>query len=756
SGFNQVQAAKINNQMTNFAINVKKLTPTKKAKLELGKSELGRIERQLGRLAIREEKLMTKVAKIKKHPQFNPNANVNILKEYTKDRLAAEKFQRRSLDAGIDIGGLDLPKIYKNRQWLNYTERHSIIESQTGIPMSQVTMDLIEAEYFKSHALKGSEQFKIQKNLSKLKKLGVSGEQAWEWFHYIRTKNGVPVWDPSELKMSAYTVPEYKGDAPLKEVIDILGEFRKMSDWHYGLIKGTGQNLGYTPGYVAIKPKVGFFTATTQIRQKGQRDASLLKKRTVGLIPKEERLLYETDFYQLIPRMNQDAVNAASFSNVIDKINSVDWMLRAAGQSKRADHFLRYTSRAMGNKNITETIQALSLDLVHKNEPLLRRLAEESGGDKTLVQDAASALYEMMYNSYIGLSKSVIPKQFVQPELVGAAEIGLKNVLHGKKLAYVKAYSKETKQALSRVKDLLYPEAINYDMMTKVQNQWLSTLVKLSNLPGKPGMAAFTKLDKKNREVMFLGAINQFKKASKKGANELKSIMDDLLPAERNRIMDAYNKYGVENAMDQYGLIRAKRANYAYTLAERAEVFSEGLGRYVPFVHWGANQWMRHIDNVGTAMRGNVKPLAARIAYGVAGTAAIQMMLNEKFYPTIIESSLMGAAVGATAGAITGSSKRALVGGVAGYAAGRMANGKVFMSSGVPQSAMFGMTELNPFVAVQGLATADVSAWLRYYKKVDGDIFDPAKVWRTPKRLKKQRKIKGDLSDIIEFKRRKN
>src|SRR3990167_10268580 len=104
--------------------------------------------------------------------------------------------------------------------------------------MGQVTMDLLEAEYKKTHLTKASESFEIGKNLKELRKYEVDGKKAWEWFHYVRTdkKTGEIKWDPSELKMGSYTVPEFKGDAPVKEVIDVLKEFRKMADWHYSTI----------------------------------------------------------------------------------------------------------------------------------------------------------------------------------------------------------------------------------------------------------------------------------------------------------------------------------------------------------------------------------------------------------------------------------------------------------------------------------------------------------------------------------------
>ena len=491
-----------------------------------------------------------------------------------------------------------------------------------------------------------------------------------------------------------------------------------MADWHYSTISGSGQKVGYTPGYVAIKPKVGFFTTTANLKIKEQSKAGLLEKRTTGLIPEEERALYHTDLYDLIPIMNRDAINAAVYSPVIEKANVVSWMLRASGNPTRADEFVKYVSRALGHKNTNETVQVLSMDLVNKNEPLLKRLAEMSGGDKTLLQDAKTALYEMMYNSYIGLSSSGLLKQFLQPELVGAAEIGLKNVAFGKIGAYAPKNRAATKAALERVKNRLYPEQVNYAMLGEVQRQWLKTLVNISNIPAKPGMAVFSKIDNKNREVIFLGAIKQFKSAAKKGGDALSKVMSDLLPAERNRIMESFKQYGSQEAMDVYGLIRSKRSNYAYNLAEKANFFAEGFGSYIPFVHWGQNQWIRHMEATRLAMKGKPAPLAAQLAYGVGGTIAIQQILNERFYPSVLQTGA----------------------------------GTLSVSSGLPQSAILGLGEIDPMTAVKGVASGDVVAWLRYYKKVDGKILEPQRIFQTPKKVKKQRKLTNDYRDVIQWK----
>ncbi len=719
AGFNQEQAAIINRRLTVFNPVVRRVGPTQKSVVKLSNKDLNSVERQIAKLDKIDHQLTVKAGTIKKHPMFNPEADTKLL-DMSKDQYAIGLFQKKALEAGIDISAVDMPFTYGAKKFLNYTERHSMVEAQTGVPVGQITMDLIEANHLKTHVLKASESFNIAGNLKQLRTIGVDGEKGWEWLHYVRTdrKTGQVKWDPSELKMGEYTVPEFKGEAPTQEVIDILSQFRKLADWHHNNISSTGQAIGYTPGYVPIKPKVGFFDSTARVPAKDVGKSRLLKKRSTGIISDEKRLLFHTDLYDLIPMMNRDGVNAAVFSNIAEKVNAANWLLRASGRKDMADEFLEYASRAMGYKNKKETIQVLSMELVKKNEPLLRKLSETfAPNDPGFLKDAYSALNEMMYNSYLFLSPSGLVKQFWQPEFIGAAEIGFKNVEFGRAGAFSPINRKETKAALDRVRGRLVPEKIDYAQMGEVQRRYLKNFVKLMNIPAMPGSKVFSFLERKNRETMFLGAIHQFKQASKKGGKEMSEILDDLLPAERTRVLEAFNKYGAENAMDTYGLIRSKRTNYAYNLAEKAEAFSTNpVMSNIPFVSWGLNQWMRHMEAVKLAAKGKPMPLVAYVAYGTAGTIAVQQLMNERFYPQKL--------------------------------------GPVQMSSGLPQSAMVGFTELSPLTLPKAVASGEVSSWIRYYKKTNGDILNPAKLFKGNPKTKKQRKLKGDYRDVIEFKRK--
>jgi len=727
AGFSQEQAALVNRSLTVQNPITRKVTAAGKEYARIKSGDLKRIEKRLAQLDKKEHNLQVKKATIQKNSLFDEAADPKIL-ESTKDILAATKFETKALNAGIDIKAVDMPWIYKFKKILNYSDRHALLEAKTGIPVGQVTMDLIEGDWKRTHLMKALESFKVNDNLKALRKMGVQGEDAWEWMHYIRTdkKTGQIKWDPSEYKTKSYTVPAFEGAAPVPDVQNQLAGIRKALDWSYYNIAQSGQKVGYTPGYVPIKAKVGFFTSSFANKSKEMHKSGLLKKRKTGVIPEEERLIYHTDLYELAPLALRDQVNTAAFSASIDKVNVAGWMLRNAGLKHESDDLIEYAARAMGRTK-GETIEVLSMDLVKKNKPLMEKLVIASGADRSIISDVAAATNEMMYNSYIGLSQFVLPKQFLQPLLVGAAEVGVNNVRHGYQKAYSPAFRKKTNEILARVRDRLYPESFDYDMLGEVQRRWLKYLVKASNLAGKPGMKAFTSLDKKNREVMFLASVRQFENAAKKGGKKLNSIMDDLLPSEKNRVLGAWQKHGSQEAMDTYGLIRAKRANFAYSLAEKSQFFSEGAARYIPFIHWGANQWMRHFQNLEQAAKGKPGPLAARIAYGVGGVAALEMSLNE----------VLGREVD-----LRGFTPQASMSGMSGMDLLTAGKGAYSVAEDAHSLVKYGELSNNP---------DSIVTWIRAYKKTGGNLFDFEKVWTGPVKTKSKIKNKTTLLEDIQF-----
>src|SRR3990167_134636 len=618
-----------------------------RGKKEISRDELKKVlgrDDRLAQLQNKKENLVKKKESMAKDPLYDPNLNIDSIKGISTESLMAKMYIDRLRNYGIPLN--NKMGVYYNifSKVLNQTEKFSLIQEKTNMPVGHLPMQAIEASYNKNKLLRHSESFNISKNLEKMRKLEVGGEQAWEWFHYIRKKqDGSYGWDPSELKVGKYTVPKFEGEAPRQEIQDILFDFRKMTDWNHSILKAHGvDGVGYTPGYMAIMPKVEFGNQRIYMpKQTKSGRAGFLKERTQGIIPKEERHLYHTDFYDMIPVMNQKAINAATFHRFDKSIDQAYFMANAMGKKDLGEYFLKYRETVKGIKpgdHNARKIQAADVIAGHADaiEGLANIILKR---DQSIVQETLSTLNNLMYHAYIGLSLPTLTKQFIQPYVVGAAEVGQLNIMHGMIGAYgkgnivslarkmkmkpekVKQIYNEAQVALDRVRDRLIPPSINYELLSEPQRKQFKMAANLMNLPAWPGMKMFSYLDGMNRKTSFLGGRKAFMDAQKKGARQVSDLLDQMLISEKTQVLKAYEKYGLDVAADEAGLIFAKRHNYAYSLAERGELFSSGLGKHIPFVHWGANTWMRHMENI---RNGNGLTLAKRVGYAAAGVMAMQ------------------------------------------------------------------------------------------------------------------------------------
>jgi hypothetical protein len=300
------------------------------------------------------------------------------------------------------------------------------------------------------------------------------------------------------------------------------------------------------------------------------------------------------------------------------------------------------------------------------------RVNEDTDDDMvSFGQDAYNTATEMMYKSWLGLSKYLPLKQAIQPLQMAAPEVGMKNVLAAE--AMVAAHDgtnylfeknflanklgfknplknvtlpQEYKEALERVSTSLIPEdASNRYGLPKIRRWWLQAISDFSSIPAGPGLKVFELEEAHNRRVSFVAAAMHFDKAAKKG--NFKNIFGDLTEIERAMMSEAFEKGGMKTARDQYGLIRSKRANFFYNMSDKPDWFAEGYGKYIPFTTWGINQWARYIENFkGLAEKGNMLKSATtigkRLGYGFGTVMALQYLLNEKFYPEKTDLGFLG------------------------------------------------------------------------------------------------------------------
>jgi len=259
-------------------------------------------------------------------------------------------------------------------------------------------------------------------------------------------------------------------------------------------------------------------------------------------------------------------------------------------------------------------------------------------------QDTAQKVYQtvqrLMYKSWIGLSPTANIKQFLQPWLVGSAEIGPKWVRAGLKArksknpADLEAWKwAEPQIASSTGIDLL--EKTKAQKIASTLSPKVEKAVQFAEAPGELGFRGFSWQDvNRNRKSIFLGARQQF---LAEGASE--PVLDGLLKAQRDKVLLTLKKHGAEAAAREYALTRSLRTNFMYSMADKPLALQEGIGQYIPFTTWGRNQWMRFLGDVES---GNVAKLAKRIVYPLMMLTAVETATGYKIPRAHPVSALTG------------------------------------------------------------------------------------------------------------------
>src|SRR5690606_24213378 len=121
------------------------------------------------------------------------------------------------------------------------------------------------------------------------------------------------------------------------------------------------------------------------------------------------------------------------------------------------------------------------------------------------------------------------------------------------------------------------------------------------------------------------GAYRQFKDAIAQN-QDMSKVLDGMLAQERVKVLDEFKKHGVEAAARVYGVARSRRANYAYSLVDTPEIFTDGAyARAIPFTTWSRNQFMRMTEDIDQR---NYKKIAARIAKPLAYLAVFRTIMG--------------------------------------------------------------------------------------------------------------------------------
>jgi len=731
---------------------VPKIKTVPKSTKEVGKNAVleARIKKANTLMEKAGDKLMESVTKDianRMHPLYDDAAKLSRLK-HAKDpsELVQVKFLKNLKDFGMSETMKFRPKWW--HEWITQTGRWDRVERATGIPVGQLAAEFSSRGNVKAHLQVESSKLPWPGIIKALKTQiydgkALSSQKAWELFHYVDEDpvTGKVTWNPNAINTPVNQLSKFRGEDPSESIKNLLFKLRKVHTWGHDIVAATGQPIGFRARYVGIKRRSEFMGKSFlkrgrkgKVQKKGT--AGLLKERVWGTIPESQRPFYVDGLYELTPRVLNDSINAAAFTETIMRMNSASQQLTMMGHRGMSESMMKWADRALGHESRKDTVAFMVERTMAANPEwathfaeIGKELAKRRGEPPPLPADINRAAYELMYQSYIGTSTKVLSKQYMQTDFMLPAEISLKHAIQGKRMAILgergklakgaipptlsKAAQEAEVAAVKRNAAELLPVRYDFSGMEQPQRALVRKFVWYNSLPSRPGMFAFTKLDHMNRKAAFIGGRLEFAEAHKAG--NLTRAMQGLRASERTRVLDKLNKFGLEAGKDEFGKIIAVRVNYNYTMADRAEMFSGPLGRMIPFTTWSVNQWERHIENVGHLMEGRPGPLAKRLGYGFAGSMMLQQIYGEQFMP--VQSP-----------AFPGTD----------YA--------LEIEGGSPQASIIGPISeggLDAFTPWRGITDGDVFPALNIINKLDRS-FDPKRkkrppVFQSPVRLRKKR-----------------
>jgi hypothetical protein len=340
--------------------------------------------------------------------------------------------------------------------------------------------------------------------------------------------------------------------------------------------------------------------------------AAFQKSRTGGM-PAE---LTERDAYKLVTRYSEELGKKIVEKNTLPDMTKAIVQLRSMGQKEAAKQVEDTLNRFLGRDKVG-TAKAIMDDFIGNDGKWdIKGILEATNvqNKEPVADKILRNVKELMYKAWITSNWGVIIKQGMQPELVGAAEIGLPSVLRGRKLlaqkgGIYKAALERNKMFISGPKLNVLEEKIAQGLSPEHAKE--SPVMKIINFIGKPGEWAFSKLEQDvNRPVMFLGAKDKMMREGLQGP-----IMDTLTQSQKRMVMEEFQKGGIDAASDIFGRIISDRTNFLYSFIDKPTYLQGDIGELIPFTTWTRNTWSRLIEDVS---KGNDKAVIKRMTYAYA------------------------------------------------------------------------------------------------------------------------------------------
>lgn len=492
------------------------------------------------------------------------------------------------------------------RGFLNNIEQADAIDRKLGTRLTESIQRNTQAE-FQARNLQTDFMNRFGEPTAKLQKLGVKRDKITELLQEVDLdKNGTLISSPR-----INILP----DPVKKELVKIRQVFNEIFQNNPEFAERAGFRQGYVP---ALRKRAGLRAGDLKPGSTKQvEDVFFLKPRTKDRL---DPLTDEMDFGTVANIYSKAASKHLAFNKHLPQMYSELTKLRWLGRGKEAQEMAKVFMRSMGIKDRVNIDRVFSNEVAKGNNAFLQEIAQETLNPRSFMAEATNAIKKVTFDNLVFLNpRTILFKQPLQPELVGSGEIGFKAIARGRMLDATKKGRKLAEQFMDqmRSKDASAFAELRFD---GAKNKFIRVAEGLSEVGAKPGKFLFNKLDVQNRRVAFLGARDQF---VKNAAQDLEGTLDGLLFGEKEIVKRVLRTQGEEAAANMYAIIRARRINYAYGIADSPQFFAEGIGRHIPFTTWGRNQMARVVGDVRDR---NVKKLAQRVAKPLAMLSLFKLM----------------------------------------------------------------------------------------------------------------------------------
>jgi hypothetical protein len=491
--------------------------------------------------------------------------------------------------------------------FLTTTTKFNKIDKVAKTQLSEVGHNLIVGEAVKAN-MRDKMLSSFAKPMTAIRKMGFSNDDITELMRYVVTdrRTGQIRFDPTARVSGAAPRVAWQGPMPSAQLQQELFKIRQTFDDVFLKNPEFAERAGFVEGYIPLiqrRTPAAIGKPGTTVRN--IQDPRFLKARGPGFFNPAEHV---TDFGELAKAYSNMASQHVAFSKTLPKLYREVIKLQLLGRAKEAEEVLKVAQRSMGIRDSKKFSEIFAGEIFDANRQLIQQLSAESGLGEKLGQEVLNVIRNQTFNNLVFANPRTILKQFLQPRLVGSAEIGGRWVGRGSSLWRSKAGRKlaDEMMPLMRIMDAnalreLGPDAVSGRL--KNLDQAMSTV-------SAPGKFTFNRFDIRNRGISFLGSHAQFQDAVRKGT--VNQALDGMLSGEQAMVLQTLEREGAEAAARLYGIIRSRRINFAYGIADRPNLFAEGkLARLIPFTTWSGNMFNRLMGDVAER---NVKAAAKRVA----------------------------------------------------------------------------------------------------------------------------------------------